>query len=178
MLTTCRYGSCVALLGALLLVASSLAVAAEGDEVDRTPKDCVSLPRVARTEIIDDQTILFYERGGKVYLNHLPRKCGNLAREDRFMYKTTTTRLCSSDTITVLEHWGAGFSPGFTCRLGKFNFVTAEEIADLKAAQGQEGGRRRAIKAEAVELPPAKEAAEDADAAPPAPTPPAESEPH
>ena len=115
MVATRRYSRWVVALGALLLVESSLSFAADEEEIDRTPQDCVSLPRVSRTEVIDDQTILFYQRGGKVYLNHLPRKCGGLAREDRFMYKVTTTRLCSSDTITVLEHWGAGFTPGFTC---------------------------------------------------------------
>lgn len=176
MVATRRYSRWVVALGALLLVESSLSFAADEEEIDRTPQDCVSLPRVSRTEVIDDQTILFYQRGGKVYLNHLPRKCGGLAREDRFMYKVTTTRLCSSDTITVLEHWGAGFTPGFTCRLGKFNPVSPEEIADLKAAASQEGGRRRAIKAESVELPPGKEATEDSSAAPP-PAPPAEPKP-
>ena len=33
--------------------------------------------------------------------------CPNLAREDRFSYKTTMNQLCSIDLITVLEQYGA-----------------------------------------------------------------------
>lgn len=168
----------VASLGALLLVDGALALAAEGDDaIDRTPQDCVSLPRVARTEIIDDQNVLFHIRGKKIYLNHLPRKCPNLARQNRFMYKTVTTRLCSTDMITVLEQWGARFTPGFTCRLGAFVPVTADEVEDLRAAAGQEGGRRRVIRSEAVELPPEQNGADGEKSEAPAESPPADPDP-
>ena len=160
-----RFARCSLLLGALLVIEQA-ATAAEGeDDIDRTPQECVSLPRVARTEVIDDENVVFEMRGHKAFLNHLPRKCPGLARQNRFMYKTVSTRLCSSDVITVLEQWGARLTPGFTCRLGTFLPTTTDEIEDLKASR-EEGGRRRAIKSEAVELPPKKAATGNESKAP------------
>ena len=97
------------LLGGLVLVDCGIALADEGDEpLDRTPKDCLQLQRVRRTEAIDDENIVFYMRGNTAFLNHLPQKCPGLARQDRFTYTVTIARLCNIDTITVLEQWGVG----------------------------------------------------------------------
>ena len=42
------------------------------------PERCVSLHRIRSTDVIDDQNILFNMKGGKIYRNHLPRKCHGL----------------------------------------------------------------------------------------------------
>ncbi len=169
MLATNRSSRCCALLAALLLVDAGVALAADGDDagIDRTPKDCLALPRVRSTDVIDDETILFVLRGNSMYLNHLPRKCPGLARQNRFMYQTTSARLCSIDTITVLEQWAARLTPGFTCRLGQFHPITRDEVEDLKAATREEGGKRPAVKTEPVELPPDKDAGDAAARATP-----------
>ena len=41
-------------------------------------KDCVSIRRIDRTEIIDDRTIVFHMIGKEIYLNKLPRRCPGL----------------------------------------------------------------------------------------------------
>ena len=101
----------------------------EVDTFDRTPVDCVSLNRVRRTEVIDDRTILFHLRGGDILRNYLPDTCPNLKREERFGYSTGVRRLCSIDTITVLERNRIG---GFTCRLGPFYPMLPEELVELR----------------------------------------------
>jgi hypothetical protein len=104
---------------------------AAAESLDRTPIDCVSVNRIRRTEVIDDQTVLF-EMNGDVYLsNLLEQKCPGLDREKRFMHETYG-RLCDVDTITVLEQWGTSFREGFTCRLGKFHPITEIEAEALK----------------------------------------------
>jgi len=78
------------------------------DEVDRDAMNCISLPSIDHTEVIDDRTILFYERGSRVYRNYLPQECPGLEREKRFLYEVRSNRLCATDTVSVLEDWGVG----------------------------------------------------------------------
>lgn len=125
----------------IILTASALMLAAASgwadddarpDDIDPTlePEECLSLGAIRRTEIADDQNILFYASGGKIYRNYLPRKCRGLRRADSFMYKTSLSRLCNVDTITVLDDLGFGFNQGRTCGLGKF-YPISEEEADI-----------------------------------------------
>ena len=103
---------------------------------DEAPEEggerCVNMRNVSRTEVIDDQTILFYMRGGVIYRNHLPRRCSGLAREERFSYRTTISRLCDIDTITVLYNHGVGLTSGPSCGLGKFYPISRDEAQALK----------------------------------------------
>jgi hypothetical protein len=97
----------------------------------------------------------------------LPSKCPNLARENRIAYETATSRLCNIDQITVLESYGIGFRPGFTCRLGPFVPLSPAEVEDLELLKKGEAGQR-AIETTEVEVErhdEATEAAEPAEAA-------------
>jgi hypothetical protein len=140
-------------------VADEKDAAAENDDAvsdaafDRTPIDCVSVSRIRRTEVIDDQTVLF-EMNGDVYLsNILDNTCPGLGREKRFIHETYG-RLCDIDTITVLEQWGTSFRNGFTCRLGKFHPITEIEAEEL--IRGPDVAARQApeVEVKEVELPP------------------------
>ena len=87
------------------LLAGSATVRADDEPTfDRKPRDCVQTQAISRTEILDDQTIIFFMRGKNVaYRNFLPKKCPGLKRWERFGYSVTAGRLCSVDLITVLE---------------------------------------------------------------------------
>ncbi len=125
----------VAALAALLLAGCASAprepkptdVAADDPEAVR----CVQLARVERTQVVDDENIFFYMNDGTVYRNQLPRPCPGLSREERFMYKVPTGRLCDLDTITVLTDFGGGFRQGAGCGLGRFHSVDPEEVDEL-----------------------------------------------
>jgi hypothetical protein len=150
------------------LLAGSTAIGADDDApFNRTPRDCVITQSIARTDVLDDQTIIFYMRGKNIaYRNYLPRKCPGLKRWERFSYQVTAGRLCNVDVITVLENsfTGAGFNPGFTCRLGDFHPLSPEDIESLKLEK-QGGPRPDAVKAKPAEVPPA--ANSDSGASPP-----------
>jgi hypothetical protein len=156
---------------ALPWMLSAWPAAAADDEdaaLDRTPRDCVYTSSVRRTEVLDDQTIIFYMRGNKVaYRNYLSRKCPGLARAGRFMYEVRGSRLCNIDTITVLEQWGVGLQPGFTCRLGDFHPLSPAEIANMKSEKERGTRPDAAVEEQAVE--PTGSGA-DADGASPADT--------
>jgi len=128
---------------------------------DRSPVDCIMVTRIDRTDIIDDQTVIFFMRGRKqIYRNYLPRKCPNLESEDRFGYQVSSGRLCRVDMLTVLPRIGIPIS----CRLGAFQPITAEEVEELRAIHGQTRARD-GIEVKPVE-PPKQDASPGSDAAP------------
>lgn len=141
-------------LGALLL-APLHAQENDPDEVaedfDRSPEECVSAARLDTTQIVDDHTILFYMRGDDIYRNTLDDECPGLERAGRFSHEVRTGRICETDTITVLEQFGVGLSPGFTCRLGQFQPVSAAEAEEIEAGLGGSQGAD-AVEVEEVEL--------------------------
>ena len=140
--------------GLLPLLGAAAAFGQADDEdaaFDRTPEDCLITSRIDQTEPIDDQNIIFYMRGDKAYRNTLPRTCPGLLRESRIAWTTHTSRLCSIDTITVLEDYGVGFRPGFTCRLGEFVPLSPAEIEDIDLRKRGEAGQS-AIETTEVEL--------------------------
>jgi hypothetical protein len=120
-------------LQALILGVTLVAGQQAGAQGPEDMVNCVSLSQVDRTEVIDDTTILFYMRGNRIYRNVLPHRCPGLNREQAFMYRVTTSQLCNVDVITVLDRIGAGFMPGASCGLGKFQPISEAAVEELKA---------------------------------------------
>ncbi len=105
------------------------------DELLSDAEHCISLSRIDRTDVVDDSNILFYMKGGDIYLNRLPHRCPGLRWEKAFMYRTSMSQLCNVDIITVLNNMGFGFSPGVSCGLGPFYPISEETAKALKAKQ-------------------------------------------
>lgn len=87
------------------------------------PKSCVRRSNIRSTRVIDDQTIDFRMRGGNIYRNKLPNKCGGLGLEEAFSYRTSTNQLCNVDIIRVLDSIGGGIRERNACGLGKFQQI-------------------------------------------------------
>lgn len=148
---------------ATALVAAPAAHAQDG-ALDRTPEDCISVSRLRSTRVVDDQTVLFYMRGRDAYRNDLHIACPRLAQEDRFAYETRVGRLCSSDTITVLQSFGGRFERGATCRLGEFHPITHAEADDIVAGPAGAKQENDGVDVEEVELPDEDEGEESGNA--------------
>jgi len=121
---------------AVALTAGALAEEQESAAIGELLSDaenCITLSRIDRTEIVDDSNILFYLRGGKIYLNQLSRRCPGLRRNKPIMYRTSLNRLCNLDTITVMDHLGFGYSPGVSCGLEAFHPISEEAANVLRA---------------------------------------------
>lgn len=88
---------------------------------------CVSRNRIQRTEVLDDYTILFHMRGGRVLKNELPYRCFGLGFERGFGYSPSAGLLCNVDIITVLSDSGLNTS----CGLGDFELL--EKIEPKKS---------------------------------------------
>ena len=149
-------GRRLAWLGLVLPFGLHTALAQDGDEarqaaLEQGAQRCINLHQLARTEVIDDQTIAFLMRNGDVYINNLDRSCPGLEREERFMYTPTGNRLCSIDTVTVLEQWGFGLTRGFTCTLGEFHPSSEAALVELRQATGDGRRGRGAVEVEQVD---------------------------
>lgn len=122
------------------LTMPALAAFAQDEEPvrDDSTTSCISVRSIRSTDIIDDRNVLFYMRGDVVYHNILSRRCPGLAREDRFSYRTASSRLCDIDSINVLYRDARGMRPGAACRLGKFFKITREDAKALKEGPTEE----------------------------------------
>jgi hypothetical protein len=84
------------------------------------PEDCISLSRIRTTHVRAGDVIDFEMSDGRIMRSRLPHACPGLAFEERFTYRTSLSRLCAVDTITVLDSSG---TRGASCGLGPFQPV-------------------------------------------------------
>jgi len=91
-------------------------------------KTCISRSRIRSTDVVDDQTIDFKMTNGDIYRNKLPNKCGGLAFEEAFSYRTSTNQLCNVDIIRVLNTTAGQIDQGTACGLGKFQKIKKTKL--------------------------------------------------
>lgn len=80
---------------------AELALALEG-RVAGEPVDCVNLQRIHSTRIIEDTAIL-YDAGSIIYVNRPRSGAESLDRWDTLLTRTFGSRLCSIDTVRLLD---------------------------------------------------------------------------
>lgn len=123
----------------LLLVLSIAAVpGAAAQRDDRVPAatdtgkplSCLPISRIRQSLVRSDQVIDFIGPGRQVYRNTLPYRCPGLGFEQRFLYETSLSQLCSTDIITVLYQTGP--TRGASCGLGRFQPVTLARRSDAR----------------------------------------------
>ena len=146
--------SLTALLGGVAALSLASAAAQDDDEEEsEEPLRCLSMTSIRSTVVVDDQRVLFFQGRDRVFLNRLDRECLGLARSGTFTYEVQSgarhARLCSTDSITVLETTGRGLN----CGLGLFEPLSRE------AAESVVNGPNRSAVAVPVELPKEEEPA-------------------
>ncbi|MEP2987567.1 MAG: hypothetical protein ABJN65_09740 [Parasphingorhabdus sp.] len=87
------------------------------------PKSCIRRSQIRSTDVVDNSTIDFKMRGGKIYRNKLPHKCSGLAFEEAFSYRTSTNNLCNVDIIRVLDQTAGRIEERSACGLGQFQEI-------------------------------------------------------
>ena len=93
------------------------AAAAIADDIDRDGERCISVTRLRSTHVLDDRTLLFYMRGGDIYLNVLRYECRGLKIQNRFSYKVTANRLFDGcfNIFELVSLWSFNFVNGDFC---------------------------------------------------------------
>jgi len=115
-----------------VLCAAMSPVRAAEPAVAAPEKFCLGLIQIDNINIMDNQNIVFKTKSGEYYLNHLPRACSRLSRNNAIMYRTSLNQLCSLDIITVLDNIGGGFEQAGSCGLGKFKPISKVEYEALR----------------------------------------------
>ena len=83
------------------------------------PVSCIEKARIAGVAVRDDRTIDFSLDDGRLMRNRLPQVCESLYGS-RFIYRSSTDRLCSTDTITLVRADGSARA---SCGLGSFQQI-------------------------------------------------------
>lgn len=84
-------------------------------------KFCISLTRLDKASALSDNFILFENKLGSAFINHLRGSCPRLALEDRFSYEIFgSTNLCQGMMISVLDPFGRIRA---VCALGYFQVL-------------------------------------------------------
>jgi hypothetical protein len=87
------------------------------DRVPGKPVDCIDLPMVSSSTVID-KTAIVYQSGGTYYVQRPRTGAESLDNDDVLVTRLTTSELCSIDTVQLHDRT-SGFWRGFVS-LDKF----------------------------------------------------------
>jgi hypothetical protein len=76
--------------------------------VAEAPVDCIDLNRVRSSRVITD-TAIIYDMGGVLYVNRPTNGAEELNQWDTMVTRTPSTRLCSVDTVTMVDQGSHSF---------------------------------------------------------------------
>lgn len=93
---------------------------------------CINLRRLDRSEVLNNQAIVFHMRGDDIFINRLRYRCSGLSRRDTIMFETRFNQLCNLDQVTVLNEMGGRFMRGASCGLGLFHPIDEDTVDLLK----------------------------------------------
>ena len=112
-----------------LMLAAGLAIAAPAlaeeaaSPVDKTPSPadrsrCINVAYIDHTQVVDDQTILFFLRGGQTLKNTFTSKCVGLRNSSRgFTYVARNDEICGT------LQWIRVNDTGAVCQFGGWSLV-------------------------------------------------------
>jgi hypothetical protein len=86
---------------------------------ENPPKVCLKLQDIQRSEVLDDRTIVYHMRDGKVWRNTLRRACPML-KNSPYTVVAGTDLICSNQQFIHLA------LTGDDCPLGEFTSMPAE----------------------------------------------------
>jgi len=81
------------------------------DRVAGKPVDCINLPMVSSSTVID-KTAIVYEEGSTYFVQRPRVGADSLDRDDVLVTRLTTSELCSIDTVQLHDR-SSGFWRGF-----------------------------------------------------------------
>lgn len=97
---------------------AKLAAALQGYQASGPPVTCVNSRDLQGNRSVGEGAIIFESIGSTLYVNRPPAGCPELKRNRALRTRTTSTRLCSGDLVSVFDPV-SGFEYG-GCGLGDF----------------------------------------------------------
>lgn len=125
-------------------IAEILSVPLDAAEHGKT-KRCLSDAEYRGFRVIDDRRILFRGSRNRLWLNTLRTRCSDLRFSTMLRVKSLSWgRICDTDTFYAGDwfdwpwyrrwpwHWGSSWGTEIPCRLGKFQPVTEDQVAEIE----------------------------------------------
>ena len=104
---------------------------------------CISMHRIKRIEVIDEQHVAIEYGRGEHYLIQFTHPCRDL-RPNRPVYlERNQSRLCTHDRLWGVRDMGFRLERGMSCHIPGFQSVTKEQIVLLKDQLKAERRQRR-----------------------------------
>lgn len=94
---------------------------------------CLAAGRYRQVDILNDRVLVFRGRGGRAWINLLPRPCRGLRRDMVLAIETRGARICSRDQFRGMPRIGPEAATGF-CSLGTFRPVEADNLDAIRGA--------------------------------------------
>lgn len=94
---------------------------------------CLAAGRYRQVDILNDAVLVFRGRGGRAWINVLPRRCPGLRRDMVLAIETRGSRICSRDHFRGMPRIGPEASTSF-CSLGTFRPVDADNLDAIRNA--------------------------------------------
>ena len=110
------------------ILANPLDDAAYADDVR-----CLATGRYRQVDILNDRVLVFRGRGGRAWINLLPRPCPGLRRDMVLAIETRGSRICSRDLFRGMPRIGPEATTSF-CSLGTFRPVDADNLDAIRGA--------------------------------------------
>ncbi len=135
-----------------------LAVEAEIDAILSQPlapefgemRRCLSEMDFRNFRALDEKHVLFEGRRDRLWVNTLRTRCPDLRHGQVLVVKQFSgSRMCDSDRFYATDwfdwpwyrrwpwDWGSGWQTGMECTLGRFQPVTADQVAEIEAVLRQ-----------------------------------------
>ena len=106
---------------------------------------CLAVGRYRQVDILNDRALVFRGRGGRAWINLLPRRCPGLRRDMVLAIETRGSRICSRDQFRGMPRIGPEAATGF-CSLGTFRPVEADNLDAIRDALRARSANRTVTK--------------------------------
>lgn len=94
---------------------------------------CLATGRYRQVDIVSDRILVFRGRGGRAWINLLPRRCPGLRRDMVLAIQVRGARACSRDQFRGMPRLSPDAATGF-CSLGVFHRVEADNLDAIRRA--------------------------------------------
>ena len=106
---------------------------------------CLAVGRYRQVDILNHRVLVFRGRGGRAWINLLPRPCPGLHRHMVLAIETRGSRICSRDQFRGMPRIGPEGATGF-CSLGTFRPVEADNLDAIRGALRASSANRTVAK--------------------------------
>ena len=95
---------------------------------------CLRVTDYEQVDVLNDQALIFWGRGDKVWLNRLRTRCIGLRKNSTLRFDLHSTQACDMDTVAAIDNFFLRWQKvSGDCALGKFEPISPQQAEVLLA---------------------------------------------